>query len=492
MELLILDKNFDSSETLDIFESLIWTDRYYECGDFELYMPANEKVLTMLPQGYYLYLRDSEHVMVVEDTEIETDTEEGAHLKITGRSLESILERRIIWNRTVLSGSFQQGIKKLLDENVISPSDASRKISNFVFKESSDERITSLSVDAQYFGENLYDAISDLCKSENIGFKIILDGTNFVFSLYMGEDRSYNQEVNPYVIFSPGFDNLMNSNYIESDKTLKNVTLVAGEGEGSERKTVSVFSGEEIQNGLDRRELFTDASGVSTMVDGQTISDQEYTSQLSQKGYEELAKNKTTISFEGEVDPSGTYEYDKDYFLGDVIQIANEFGCQARSQITEFIRSQSDTGIECYPTFSSYEDIFTNPAYSLMCLTRKAGSYIFINDRSYTKTNDKPVIFIPAYMPNTPQLWRYWIVLGRTENSVIGSENTPQYVVSRTMTINNRTVYLRAIENGAYEGMPFSVKTENFQKDNFGDAYPIEPGNENNFYLKLAERMLPV
>lgn len=356
MELLILDKDFNSSETLDIFESLIWTDRYFGYGDFELYMPANEEILKILPLGYYLYNRESEHVMIAEDLEIETDVEEGAHLKITGRSLESILERRIVWNQTVLTGSLQNGVEKLLNENVISPSDESRKIPNFIFKASEDERITALTIDAQYYGENLYDAIVGICKSENLGFKIILDGKNLVFSLYLGIDRSYGQDVNPYVVFSPGFDNLMNSNYVESEKTLKTIALVAGEGEGSNRKVTTVSIEKAASKGLDRRELFVDAAGVSSSVNGQTISNAEYMKQLSRKGSEELSKNKRTTSFEGEVDISSTYEFGTDYYIGDIVQVMNEFGCQSRSRITEFIRSQDDTGLEYYPTFETLDE----------------------------------------------------------------------------------------------------------------------------------------
>ena len=356
MELLILDKDFNSSETLDIFESLIWTDRYFGYGDFELYMPANEEILKILPLGYYLYNRESEHIMIVEDLEIETDVEEGAHLKITGRSLESILERRIVWNQTVLEGSLQDGIKKLLDENIISPKDDSRKIPNFIFKASEDERITELTIYAQYYGENLYDTIVNICKSENLGFKIILEGTNMIFSLYMGIDRSYGQDTNPYVIFSPGFDNLMNNNYVESEKTLKTTALVAGEGEGSDRKVTTVSIEKITSMGLDRRELFVDAAGVSSSVNGETISDDEYMKQLSQKGSEELSKNKKTISFEGEVDISATYEFGSDYYIGDVVQVINEFGCQSGSRITEFIRSQDDTGLEYYPTFETLDE----------------------------------------------------------------------------------------------------------------------------------------
>ena len=352
MELLILDKSFKSVATIDVFESLIWTDRYCGYGDFEIYTPANESMKSVLQEDYYIYIKESEHLMIIEDVEIDTDIEDGARMKVTGRSLESIIERRIIWGQTTLSGNFQNGIKKLLTENVILPSDENRKIPNFVFKDSTDEAITSLEVEAQYFGENLYDSIVNLCNSKQVGYKILLEGSNFVFSLYAGTDRSYNQVKNPYVIFSPNFDNLLNSNFVKSMKTLKNVTLVAGEGGGSERKTVSVNASENYGTGLSRREIFTDAKGVTKNVNGEEISDGEYINQLKQKGEETLSKNKMTTSFEGEIDSnSTTYKYEEDYFIGDIVQVENEFGYEARCRITEYVRSQSDSGIETYPTY---------------------------------------------------------------------------------------------------------------------------------------------
>ena len=120
----------------------------------------------------------------------------------------------------------------MLNENVISPSDSNRKISNFIFKESTDSAITKLKLEAQYTGDNLYDVIQKICEEQGIGFKITLnDKKQFVFELYAGFDRSYDQTENPYVIFSPKFENIINSNYIESKASLKTVTLVGGEGE---------------------------------------------------------------------------------------------------------------------------------------------------------------------------------------------------------------------------------------------------------------------
>ena len=353
MELVILNTSFEVVDVIDVFESLIWTERYNKYGDFELYMPYKSEILNYVKHNYYACTQESEHMMIIENKEIKTETETGGHITVSGRSLESILDRRIIWNKTILSGNFQNGIKRLLIENIISPEIADRKIKNFKFIESTDSRITSLKIDAQYTGDNLYEVIQKQCELNNIGFKIILNSNNeFEFSLYAGEDRSYDQETNPYVIFSKDYSNILNTNYIESIKKMKNVTLVAGEdrNEGeSVRKTTIVGSGSD----LNRRELFTDARDVqSENSDGTKLSDTEYYSQLQQRGSEKLLENTFEQSFDGELDSKMNFTYGKDYFKGDVVQVENDFGINSKARITEFIRSQDTDGLTMYPSFS--------------------------------------------------------------------------------------------------------------------------------------------
>ena len=132
MDVTILNTNLDAVSIVDTYESFIWTDRYYAYGDFELYEAMREGLLDYIKQDYYLQSKESEHVMIVEKIQITSDTEDGNHVTVTGRSLESILDRRIVWGQKLLSGNLQNGIKTLLNENVISPSDSNRKIPNFI------------------------------------------------------------------------------------------------------------------------------------------------------------------------------------------------------------------------------------------------------------------------------------------------------------------------------------------------------------------------
>lgn len=351
MELTLLDTSLDAVAIIDEYESMIWTDRYYEHGDFELYSPVTTRILDVFKQDYYLLNRSSDHVMIIEKLLIKTDVEDGNHIQITGRSLESILKRRIVWKQRSFNGRLQNGIKALLTENVIAPSDPARRIDNFIFEASTDPRITALTLDAQWTGDELYNVISELCKENGIGFKVTLnDNKQFVFKLYMGADRSYDQTDNPYVVFSPKFENIVNSNYIESKSALKNVTLIGGEGEGTARRYTSIGTA----RGLDRRELFTDARDISsTLEDGTSLTSARYNSLLEQRGREHLGEYPDITSFEGEIEATMMFVYQEDFFNGDIVQIANEYGHETKTRIVEMTTSENERGTSVYPTFST-------------------------------------------------------------------------------------------------------------------------------------------
>lgn len=355
MEAYVLNPNFERIAIVDSFESFIWTDRFQEAGDFEVYCFPSPDMLENAVQDFYLENPESEHTMIIEGCTITTDVEEGDRMIIKGRSLESILSRRIVWTQTTLSGNLQNEIIRLLEENIINPEIPERAIPNFIVEVSEDPMITELTVDVQYTGDDLYEVISDLCKANNIGFKIILnENFEFVFSLYAGMDRSYEQEENSYVVFSPNFENIINSRYIESIESLKNVTLVAGEGEDINRKTVTV--GE--VDGLLRRELYTDARDITSKnKDGTTISEEDYLKLLETRGQKKLDETSLFKAFEGEVDTLRTFVYKQDFFIGDYVQVENEYGKSGSSLVSEIVWSQDAEGYNCYPTFIPKDDL---------------------------------------------------------------------------------------------------------------------------------------
>lgn len=356
MELIALNSDMIPMRVLDTYDSLLWTDRYCGHGDFEFISSDIGGTLGKLIGCQYLGLAESEHVMVLEDVNIITNPPEKDKLKIKGRSLESILDRRVVWSKVNLTGNFQDAVERTLDLNAINPINTNRAITKLIFESSTDPAITDLTIDDQVYGQTLYEIVFNQSISRGIGFKIVLnEQRRFVFSLYSGEDRSYSQFANPFVIFSRSFDNLLSSNYTQSTRLMKTVAIVAGEeGIGNLRKIVEV---EPVSTSdLNRREVFVDAQSVTRNVpDEEPLTDEEYEDQLVQKGLEELANRSVVESFDTEIDSTRMYIFGQHFFIGDIVQVADDYGHQKRVQVAEVIHFQDSSGSSINPTFTSLE-----------------------------------------------------------------------------------------------------------------------------------------
>lgn len=346
MDLYILDKTFKPIALIDNAASVIWADRYYDTGDFEIYIPASLKNLSILQEEYYVKRMDSDMVGIIEKLNLKTDIENGDYLIASGRDLKSILERRIIWNQSNLSGKVEMILRQLINENVINPTIAARKIPNI--KLGSIKGFTE-TADFQVTGDNLLEKVKELCKAAEIGWKVILTAEGeILIEFYRGTNRSYSQSANPYVVFSPTFDNLLTTETQQDITTYKNVALVAGEGEGAARKTVAIGTA----SGMARRELYVDARDISSN-EGE-ISSSQYTELLKQRGNEQLAAAVKTLGVSGTAETALTFKLNEDYFLGDTVAVENEYGIKANSKILEVIECEDQNGISIIPTFEEW------------------------------------------------------------------------------------------------------------------------------------------
>lgn len=356
LEFWILNENFESVFLIDSAESLLWTERFCGYGDFEIYAMIDADLFEHTQQDYYAWMNGSDRLMIIDTRNIQSDALKGTHLKVTGVSLEHILTRRIVWNQTRLAGSLEPQIRKLLNQSIISPSDSNRRIPNFRFVESGDPAIQALSIDKTYTGDVVYDIVNDLCLEFGIGWKVVFNDElkTFDFSFYSPVDRSYSQTTNPYVVFSPSFDNIISSNYYESKRDYKTVALVAGEdtGVGTARKTRTVNVAPAL-TGLHRREMFVDARDLqSEREDGSVMTEAEYNSLLDDRGRKYLDDYTDLALFEGQVEATQTFAYGVDFFLGDIVQVRNEYGTEAKSRIDEIIFAETGEGRSMVPTFS--------------------------------------------------------------------------------------------------------------------------------------------
>ena len=340
MEIYILNQSFDEIGVIDVYKSFIWTTRYYESGDFELYMPANSDALNLLAIGNYVTRSDDENTMIIEKIEIKTDVENGNFIIATGRDLKSILNRRVISAQQTLSGTVESAAYSLINKCCGSTAATARVFPNF---STATLKGFTETISGQVTGAVLYDYIVEICKTCGYGWKINRDGNALTCEIFNGETREG-------VTFSPEFDNLINSDYIINSANYKNYAYSAGEGEGTARMIISVG---EKATGLDRREIFVDARDVSS--NSGEISTSEYAKLLQQRGREKLAEAKVTEDFTGSI-KTDLYAYKQDYNIGDIVTVENEYSIKAASRIIEIVESWSaENGYTVIPTFEKWE-----------------------------------------------------------------------------------------------------------------------------------------
>ena len=367
MDIFVLDSGFNQIGIVDIFESFIWTERYAKPGDFELQVPRTKENLNLLKKDNWLEILDSKKTMCIET--IEPDMNDGSKLLIKGRSLESILERRVHATVAYLPVRMNNICYQLAQDNFINPVNTNRKISNFTWVNATDADLVELDLADQEvrFGENVLDIVQKLCENFNIGFRIHrrVSDNFLVWEIYNADDRSWGNEWNnPPIVFSPDLDNIADNSYIEDSSVWKNVALVGGQVL-SETARYYDWVGLNAPTGIGRREMFVDKNDFST--DQKTdangnlipLTDTEwntYHRKLRRMGKDELYKNPISRVYDGTIDMSRSYKYGVDFFLGDIVQFVNRDELAFKAQIVEFIRSYTNTGVNAYPTFKVLED----------------------------------------------------------------------------------------------------------------------------------------
>lgn len=328
--------------------SAIWTRRYQQPSDFELYFPATTEMLALLADDFYITREDAPEVMVIEHIEIITNAEEGNYILVSGRGAECLLDRRVVLEQTVLTGRVDAAVHRLIRENAIAPADAARALPLLMEA----PNVTTKTARAQYTGTNLLEAVEEICKAHGLGFRAVADPYETIvprIELLNGTDRSEGQEQNSPVIFSAEYENLLSSSYVMDTTNYKNVAIVAGEGEGKARKRATYGSA----SGAARREIFVDARDLSTN-EGE-ISADDYTAQLVARGAEKLAEHSLSESFDGEMGSENTFILDDDYTLGDIVTAENEYLIRKNVRISAIMETWDAEGYAIIPSFENVE-----------------------------------------------------------------------------------------------------------------------------------------
>lgn len=396
----ILDRDFETVGLVDQYYSLIWTHRFRGEGEFELELPPDPINRVLLQLGRYVQdPGDTSVLMIIERLEIDSDMEDGAKLKVKGRSLESILRYHIC--QVVHTGEEKVNqfnlVYTILLENLVNATNEAQKLPGFDVLEkdiSPPKPDVELEQAREIDGNNIYELINEIAEYYDVGWRVKpnYQTKKMIFEFYDGIDRSYAQTLYPWVVFSPSYDNLISTNYYISNESYFNVAYVkspasgtweeneqgeisplaeetgGGGGGGSETKYpirhirdqfyMAVYNGETEPSGLDRRAMFLDLSSDFSW----EIEDTEklYTVEqmrdlLRTRALTELSEKKQTEAFDGEVETLRQYQYGVDFGIGDICQIKNEFGVERAIRVSEVVQSMDGNGYSLVPTFVNVE-----------------------------------------------------------------------------------------------------------------------------------------
>jgi hypothetical protein len=353
MDLINLHETTRRAYTLiEGWDSLIWTERYNDLGEFQLKSPNVADIMTLMPLGSYCAIKQSEQPMVVENHLIEIDDDGKQILTVSGRAMECLLEDRTNLNSISAIGT-STGVTPVDAPNIlvilVSTLGIHVNDPSFMYPVE-DDRISEITVQQEFFNATfpnytladdvgeLYASINRMLKQTNYGLRGIRPKnaeSGFLISLYNGNDLSES------VIFRTALGHIKVKSYLFSIKGYKNVAYIRTIHGANQYTTPGLFP---TPTGIERRDLYVDGSDIDVAA-GAPLN-----SMMKQRAQSELLKNNKTSSFDFEILPSNPYVFGTDYYLGDLVVAQADYGLSQFMRVSEFIRTEDEQGYREFPT----------------------------------------------------------------------------------------------------------------------------------------------
>lgn len=346
----IYDKDLNLVYAFSDWESLLRTYRYRNAGDFKLRIPAAPEIITACFSGFFAVFSDDKSAYLIESIDPDINHPDN-YVIVSGRDLKGLYDYRVVWKTQTVSGTAWNRMYWLLHYNAVNPAYAIRKLPYVQELELEGNDAGDTQDRAQYTGDKLLDALTDILGSGNCGWRseLDVDAQTIRNIFYSGDDKTQ------AVVFNDILGNLSNIEYTYSIQDSANAALVGGEGDGAARRYQAVEIDE--SSGLARREMFVDARDLqssSTDAEGNTVAltESQYVSALRLRGKEKLAENQVEQAMSFEVNDSA-FVYGTHYGLGDIVTVRNykKFGIKAACRVVAVQISDDSNGHEITPEF---------------------------------------------------------------------------------------------------------------------------------------------
>lgn len=355
-------------EIINGISKSMWVERYRGGGDFTLIAPTSSGLRELLPTGTFISHVDSAEVMMVENHEIPEQGTSNPDITITGRSIDTFLENRIvganrIWpvtGATVLplpeysltAAKTWVQAKQLINDH-IHPSitiNASDAINGVRTEYSINRPSVGGSDDIIIPIGTVYQRVLELLAINDLGLKTVRPGPSspysganeyVVYVIHDGVDRR-NQ-----VLISYDSGEIKSADYLWSNKKYKTTILVVG------RWVQVLVVGSDA--GFDKRVTQIDGSDIdgsySSAPDGFDLI--EVQNLMASRGSQALASMLNVVIVKPEMSETlSRYTYRQDYNIGDIVTIIGNYGIQSAMRVTEYVEIEDQNGETGYPTLA--------------------------------------------------------------------------------------------------------------------------------------------
>lgn len=340
----IIDTNFRLLGEISRYSSLIITRKWGGVGVLEMRVNRHMAGAEHLRKGVILFpFNELNKAHVVQHMEIELDdrgrvTENwlirAPHIKMMAQMRLTIPEEGE--THDVFKGHPAEAMKYLFDRHVANPSNPDRAFPSVTV---TDRMFGGGDFEWQSRYRELAEELEEISIITGVGWTVELDikEKKMVFVPSVGVDRTFEQTENSRMLFSPEWKTLHTLSFTDSSLDYKNVAIVAGQGEGLERKVTTVGEAK----GIDRYELFVDARDVENEVrpeegDPYPRPEEDIIADLEKRGEQKLTEHEQVLHMEGKALPHPSFRYERDWDLGDVVTIRNkDWGITMDARITE-------------------------------------------------------------------------------------------------------------------------------------------------------------
>lgn len=364
--------HFEKVCIIDNYSSFLWVERFDEPGEFNITIPFESELCSLVKLYDYIYSPDFDNYMIVEKIDSKITLEGDVSFQISGRSLESLLDRRIIGIDTLIEENLEDSVRQLIyhcftSQNYFKKEGFYHRDTNLVFEYSNDSDIYT----KRYFGEfnsgdDCLTMIETMVKTRNLGFKIYCsyDNCKFILKLRKGLDHSKDQKDRMPVIFSQLYENLLESDFQEEGGVNhKNRIIIpysysvnssngawASFGYGT-KYHFDQYCGKYIDSeSFEKVDLSSDASNLyGNALNGSGLFD--YVDKtMNDKLRNKIQEFKIDKTFDTKTIDSANYTYKKEYNLGDIIQVEDRFGNSLALRVGEFTWTYDGNGVDSYPS----------------------------------------------------------------------------------------------------------------------------------------------